>query len=281
MRGRYVQELLQLPTQPAVAARVLELACAAGGADEGPFDELTQVVATDPVLAARLLRLANSVQYGAPRLVSSVRHAVVLLGSTAVAGLAVSSACQALGPQPTVGTDEPGTPEGFWEHALATAAAASAVAGRLGHSPGDAFAVGLLHDLGSLLFHRRDPARARAARLTPGGTARRLAAELRAFGCTHAQAGAAALEAWSFPRPFVEAVLEHHGASEPGHALGRLVRVGEALALVLQPAADHGDGADLERLLPAIGLRLSAAPGLLDEIAGRLDDATAVLGGGR
>ena len=50
-----------------------------------------------------------------------------------------------------------------------------------------------------------------------------------------------------------------------------LVRVGEALATTLDPTDDHPGIPLLERLLPSVGLPLSAATGLLDEVEQELD----------
>ena len=82
-----------------------------------------------------------------------------------------------------------------------------------------------------------------------------VAAELAAFGVTHADEGAAALDAWGFPPPFVEAVACHqHGVEEPQHALGRVLRVAEAVALDHAPMPGYPTPADVPRLLQAIRL---------------------------
>ena len=84
--SRYTQELLTLPAQPAAAEQVLRIVSnrKAGAAD------LARVVETDPALAARVMRLANSPYYGSPRRVSSTRHATVMLGFDTVRAIAAS-----------------------------------------------------------------------------------------------------------------------------------------------------------------------------------------------
>ncbi len=245
--ARFSEELLRMPPQPATAELVLRLV-----ADPTSTAlQLARAVETDPALAARVIRLANSPYYGAPRRVASAQHAIVLLGRDTVRGIAASAACSLLDTRADFG------PDGFFRHALACAAASSVVAMRVGLSPADAFSAGLLHDLGAILLHHRDPeAFANAQRQR--SMSEIVAAELKAFGMTHAQAGAAALEAWGFPSAFVEAVALHqHGVEDPVFALGRVVQVGEALSLEFEPFAGYPRESHVLALLRT--LRLGAS----------------------
>ncbi len=245
--ARFSEELLRMPPQPATAELVLRLV-----ADPTSTAlQLSRAVETDPALAARVIRLANSPYYGAPRRVASAQHAIVLLGRDTVRGIAASAACSLLDTRADFG------PDGFFRHALACAAASSVVAMRVGLSPADAFSAGLLHDLGAILLHHRDPeAFANAQRQR--SMSEIVAAELKAFGMTHAQAGAAALEAWGFPSAFVEAVALHqHGVEDPVFALGRVVQVGEALSLEFEPFAGYPRESHVLALLRT--LRLGAS----------------------
>lgn len=244
MSSRFSEELLRIPTQPATAELVLRLV-----ADSSTTAlQLARAVETDPALAARVIRLANSPYYGAPRRVSSAQHAIVLLGRDTVRGIAASAACSLLDTRVDMG------PDGFWRHALASAAASSVVAMRVGLSPADAFSAGLLHDLGAILLHHRDADAFAAAQRQPT-MSEIVAAELSAFGMTHAQAGAAALEAWGFPPAFVEAVALHqHGVEEPVFALGRVIQVGEALSLEFEPFNGYPSGSHLLSLLRTLRL---------------------------
>ena len=109
--------------------------------------------------------------------------------------------------------------------------AASVIARKVGLSTADAFSAGLLHDLGAVLLHRRDAAAFADATASPT-VSDQVAAELAAFGVTHADEGAAALDAWGFPEPFVEAIAMHqHGVEEPqARARPRVARRGSGRA---------------------------------------------------
>jgi HD-like signal output (HDOD) protein len=81
-----------------------------------------------------------------------------------------------------------------------------------------AYAAGLLHDLGKVLFAANLP--------VPFGQALLLAkqqglalhqAETQLFGANHAEVGASLLAIWDLPAPIVEAVALHHQPSLSGH----------------------------------------------------------------
>src|SRR5207245_6714615 len=113
-------------------------------------------------------------------------------------------------------------PDDFWPHSMTTAAAASAIARRVGVLPNDAFSLGLLHDLGTALVFRRAPRRYDAfrdrVRAEPGAPT--IEIEIEELGATHAQVGAAALGVMRFPVEMVEAIADHH--ARPGVVRSRL-----------------------------------------------------------
>jgi putative nucleotidyltransferase with HDIG domain len=255
--SRFTQELLALPAQPFAAEQVLRIA---GNPSARSFD-VARVVETDPAVTARVLRLANSRYYGAPRRVANTTQAIATIGVDAVRGLAISAARDLL-----EGHVAPG-PVGFWNHAITTATAASVIARKVGVSREDAFSLGLLHDIGGMLLHRRDE-EAFADAIRQPSVSEQVAAELAAFGITHADAGAAALDAWGFPTYFVEAVASHqHGVKEPQHVLARILQVADAVARERAPMSRVVVELDMSRMLTAIRLRVED----LDEIHREFD----------
>ncbi len=184
----------------------------------------------------------------------------------------MSAACSLLDGRAELG------PDGFWRHAITTASAASVIAGKVGLSTADAFSAGLLHDLGAVLLHRRDADAFEVATAAPT-VSDQVAAELAAFGVTHADEGATALDAWGFPEPFVEAVAMHqHGVEEPKHALGRVLRVAEAVALEHSPMPGYPATPDVDRLLLAIRLRPDDFDTVTREVDAQLERIADLLG---
>jgi HD-like signal output (HDOD) protein len=140
----------RLPSQGNIALRVLWMA-------DDPtttLSHLARAVESDPVLVARLLHLANSAYYSPRNPIANAERAITLLGFATVRTLATIVACG-------LGSAAP-VPQGFWQHGASVANAAQLIAWRFGVPTGDAFTLGLLHDLGRGLLHVADPGRAAA-----------------------------------------------------------------------------------------------------------------------
>jgi putative nucleotidyltransferase with HDIG domain len=209
--------------------------------------EIAQIIQTDPSLAARVLRLANSPYFGLNGSVASCTQAIVVLGFSVIRSLSVSSAAGLFGESGR------GMPAGFWEHAAQVAAGASLVARHRGLPPGDAFSAGLLHDLGRALLFRHDPVRYQKLEVEFGrDTLAAVDAERAEYGIDHAEAAAMVLEQWRLPSTLVEAVRMHHQPFEAVDGrLTRLVLIGQALA-DLEADGVYGPAVEPNEVLMAI-----------------------------
>ena len=69
-----------LPSMPAIAMQVLELA----QKDHVDIAEIARVICKDPALSSKILRTVNSSFYGRANTISTISHALVLLGLQAV-----------------------------------------------------------------------------------------------------------------------------------------------------------------------------------------------------
>lgn len=263
-------ELTRLPAQPLTAMRILRL----GEDSETSVGELARIVEADPVLSARVIRLANAPYYGFSGRISSASRAVVLLGFDTVRALSVGAAVSLVGDHVDLG------PPGLWAHNVAAAAASAVVARRLGSPAQDAFSAGLLKDVGVSLLHRRDPVVYRDILTTHGRQADELArAEQEAFHLTHAAAGAAALESWGFPPQFVHAVASHHQPLDRVvGTMARIVQAGQALALTAYPWDMHPPAHDPGEVLHQLGLNPGLRGALLRELEGEVNQVVDFLG---
>lgn len=251
-------ELTRLPAQPLTAMRILKL----GDDPETSVAELARIVEADPMLSARVIRLANAPYYGFTGRVASASRAVVLLGFDTVRALSVGAAATLMDTDVDLG------PEGLWTHSVAAAAASAVIARRLGSPAQDAFSAGLLKDVGASLLHRRDPQGYDEILATSGRTVEDLTrAENQAFQLTHATAGAKALESWGFPAEFVKAVASHHLPLDGVvGTLARIVQAGQALALTAYPWALHPPAVDPAEVLKKLGLNPGLRGVLLREV---------------
>lgn len=165
---------------------------------------IAEVLAEDPVLTARLIRLAGSIGFGAHR-VSSVVDAVRVMGTDAVHALVLS--LEVAGKRSDPRLDE------VYAHGLRTAYLTRALA-----QPADvdaAFAAGVMHDLGAVVLSLARPQQALALRDQARRTGQPLSVLERAeLGTTHAEVGAYLLGLWGMPPPLIEAVALHHSPAE-------------------------------------------------------------------
>jgi putative nucleotidyltransferase with HDIG domain len=223
-----IEELERLPSQPSVAMKVVWIADDPTSSAKG----LANAIAADPSLTSRVLKLANSAYYGLSGRVGNVGFAVTVIGFPTVRAMAAATASGLFTPGEEV------APYGFWEHALAVASAASKLSDRLGIRPPDAFSLGLLHDLGSTLLFRSDPAR--YDELIRRSMRERIplpVLEREEYGMSHDSIAARIFGAWRFPDSFVDAVARHHDPVDwRWEASTRLLVAAEAVAARLPRA---------------------------------------------
>jgi putative nucleotidyltransferase with HDIG domain len=263
-----VAALRNLPMRAGIAAQLLVTL----DDPEVTPNEVAQIIQTDPSLAARVLRLANSPYFGLNGSVASCTQAIVVLGFSVIRSLSVSSAAGLFGESGR------GMPENFWEHAAAVAAGASLVARHRGLAPGDAFSAGLLHDLGRALLFRHDPVTYQALEAQHGQDTLALCdAERATFGLDHAEAAALVLEEWRLPHALVDAVRMHHQPlDDVDGRVARFVLVGEALAQ-LDERGVHGPAVEPSEALMALPAQL--VDRIRVEMRSEMDRITALFGG--
>jgi putative nucleotidyltransferase with HDIG domain len=191
----------------------------------GDGNELLTALESAGPLGTKLLRLAGGAFFGQADRVRSLPRALVLLGAPTVRNLAVGVGMwDAL----AAGVGRHRAAE-LWEHAVAVGVATKMLAARLrSGEPDEAFAAGLLHDVGRLVLAERFGEGYWDA---VGGPAEHAAIESResaSFGVDHAEVGRWMLDGWRLPPAVVAAVGEHH-AQHPVSALARLLRVADRL----------------------------------------------------
>ena len=170
--------------------------------DDISIDVIVSKIASDPVLSARLLRLANSAYYHVSRSVGTVNDAVAMLGFVTVRTLVISSGLTG-GYKSMPGMDLPK----FWRYSMHTAAVARWVA-KAAHQNADlAFTVGLMHGIGQLVMHAGMPEQMlQLDKLASPLDSRRIDMERTSFGYSFANVGAELAKQWKFPPAFSEAI---------------------------------------------------------------------------
>lgn len=234
------------------------------------MEALSKVLQLDPGITANLLKVANSPYFGSVREITSVRDALVRLGSQRVFQLMLTS-----GMAPRLSTEIKGyglEPGQLLEHSITVALAAEQLAKELRLSaPDHTFTAGLLADVGKTVlgtFVGVDAGPILELARQQGLTFE--AAELRVLGIDHAEVGAALLEYWELPEPIVNVVryrLHPDDSPKPDLALD-LVHVADILA----KCTGVGLGIDGMNYRPseAVAQRLKLTPEILDRCTARI-----------
>jgi HD-like signal output (HDOD) protein/ActR/RegA family two-component response regulator len=203
-------------------------------------DEVVDIVERSPVMAAKLLQIANSSFFGLARVVVSVAEAVAAIGvdvlrTLIIAGDLFASAAPA---PPAV------------DALLARARRESVAAASLARSftggadvRGVAFAAGLVHEIGRMVTAVHACAHATDVAAIVCQTRRPLhEVETEVVGANHADLGSYLLGLWGLPVEIVEPVAHHHA---PRHCPPESARITAALH-VADAVLDTERGAPFE-----------------------------------
>jgi len=251
-----------MPSNPSVAMRVLWIA----DDPQTNTPALATTIELDPALSARLLRIANAAFYSRGSRVTSIGRAVMSVGFATVQALA-AAAVSGLDEHAQVPTD-------FWDHAATVAHASSLVARHFDTSANEAFAAGLLHDLGEGIMCQIDPDGWMAIEETPADSTERLDAEREHYGTTHVEIASRILRAWHLPDPLVIAVASHHGnGGAPLSPLAETVVCGEAFAELVSTGGTGPRAIAARQTLHAAGVTDS----FIERVGPRLSEETSAL----
>lgn len=169
---------------------------------EPSLRRLNLLFGSDPVLAARLLELANAPAHQLTRQVAGISEALVLLGSAPLQTL-VSSATLGTAARAVQGINL----QQFWRYSLHTAKLARSLAGVVFQNPTAAYTAGLLHGLGELLIHLGNPQKAQSMNtLVLPLDMRRGKIEHRILGYSYTHVSAALAQRWLLPQVVVDAL---------------------------------------------------------------------------
>jgi putative nucleotidyltransferase with HDIG domain len=175
-----------------------------------------EIVASEPVIGAALLRVVNSAALGVRRRILTVSQAVAYLGFASVRAVVMRLKLAQLMPGPARGDVEGLCYDGeaLWLHSLAVAQVADHLAKRTKKADPDlASTLGLLHDIGKLAINSQFPEKV-AELWEPAEDAAAdeswLARERRIFGADHAAIGAFLAGRWKLPKELADAIRLHH-----------------------------------------------------------------------
>jgi HD-like signal output (HDOD) protein len=204
-----------LPTLPSVAMQIFNIASDPNSSGT----ELAAIVTKDPALTSKLLKTVNSAFYGSPQKISSVKHAIVLLGSEEIVDIAFGlAAAKVFDVKPLEGVLNPKV---LWHHAICSALIAQSISRTLPQFRDvGVFTATLLHDVGKIFLIANYPDIYKD--LTKDSKTLDLPLfemEEDYFGLHHAIVGKYLASQWNLPEMLINAISYHHQPySSPGES---------------------------------------------------------------
>ena len=180
--------------------------------------DLNRVISLDPVLTGKVLKLVNSAYYSMGREVTSLTHAIILLGINTVKNLALSTAVlECIGKKDSfhcLSMDD------FWVHSLGVGVISRAFA-RLIEIPvtdqEEYFVAGLLHDLGKIPLNHCCPEAYKKAIEAANQEQKPLYdAEKTHLGLDHCIVGGLIAKKWRLHQDFSDVFHFHHDQESSG-----------------------------------------------------------------
>ncbi len=198
VKGKILQ-VADLPTLPTVLEELTSLMADPDASSEA----IAKVISRDQVLSAKVLKMVNSPIYGFPGRISSIQHALVLLGFNVLRGIIISTSVFDMMVM---------SMKGLWEHSLGCATACNIIARRAGFEDPEEYAVaGLLHDLGKVVtavqlpdLHDQIVSTVQSKEMTY------FQAEKDVMGFGHDRINAWLARHWGLPPNIREAMARHH-----------------------------------------------------------------------
>ena len=208
---RLLDDIVTLPSAPTVLVKVTQMI----DNPSASFKNLAETISADPSISMKVLRLVNSAYYGVRQRVGSLEHAISLLGLKVVKNLVLTATVFRTFSSAPPGEEPLFEREQFWLHCVGTGIVARMLArsapSGVGVDPEEAFAAGLLHDVGKIILEQHLHKQFQQALEESAASGVPLyVCEKNTIGVNHAQIGAKLAERWKLPEELVRAISHHH-----------------------------------------------------------------------
>ena len=208
--------------------------------------EVAVLIERDPLLSAQILGIANSAAFGRAQPISSVQHAIAMIGLGAVRKFALARSISNLFGKRKIA---PGfSVTRFNLHSVATGMMLELLAEVVPlEDAEDAFLAGLFHDVGKLVIAVAMPEQYESILTAAAVTCESLLeSERRMLQCDHAELSALAVDYWGLGESIRAAAEHHHQPEKAPAALGKI-----SLAMAVSK---------VDALVNAAGMSLLPAP---------------------
>ena len=242
-----------MPPLPQQAIRILKEL----NSEHSSARSVAELASQDPVLAAGILRTANSAAYSTGEPIIGVQEGIAHLGFSAVRSLMLRLKLDSDATDAATATAQ----EELWTHGMAVSQIGEVLAVKYGADRQLCSTLGLLHDLGKLVT-LRGPTDLRL-KLTETAVAGEgeIARERRVLGADHADVGAYVAGLWQLPPDIVEGIRFHHSPHLMPESADADLRKATAVVCVANELSKYlhaySDDIEICQIDPAIGAMLN------------------------
>lgn len=237
---KVVDEISTIPTLPTVLQKITSLL----QNPQTSAEEIGRAITNDQSLASKVLKLVNSAFYGFPGRISTITHAVVILGFSTIKNIVLTASIfESFKKGKDTGTNLFDM-EKFWMHSIACGAASLSIARQTGYKEKEeCFIAGLLHDVGKILLCQYMPEEFNKVIVGVKENDKLfIDIEKEELNATHQEIGGLLVEKWNLPKNLQSAVKYHHNPmkSQEHFEMTSIVHVAD----ILIRALDMGNGGD-------------------------------------
>ncbi len=245
--------------------------------------DIAKLIAIDPALSVRLLKIANSSFYNFPSQIDSLGRAVNLIGTADLYNLALATCAPSAFSE--VNNSDLIDIGSFWRHSVMTGLISRSLGQScsIRHSEG-LFLAGLFHNLGQLVVLEQIPESCIKIEQSKDGQRAPWEIEKELLGYTYAEIGTALLVHWKMPTNILAMVNDQHNpASSVDPRTSSLVHISSRTASQLEysqltgfnfnqsilPIAWESTGLDNEALHTAISISEMNCHTMLSAMTGK------------
>ena len=269
---KLIGKIDELPSLP----EILNVISSIADDPNSTASDLAEIISADAALSGRVLKLANSAAFGFSRTISSLKHAIALLGFRKIRTLALS-ACVLERMSDCAGFNM----AAYRKHSLACAILSRLISRHMKSSADEiAFSAGLLHDMGKAGIAMTMPEkREQLSSLQTTGGMTDAEAEEEVLGIGHAEVGFLLGEHWLLPEEITQAIRYHHSpdlAQEPD-GYSRIIHLSDFFCKMDLPtlSAMSSLEEDTVRILKELRISEPAFLKILHSYAEMISDETA------
>lgn len=196
-------------------------------------EKLEEIIKEDPVLTAKVLKVANSAAYGAGTEISSLSRAIVTVGFDEVRNIVIGLSLSGIFCD-DLGFDEFNAVE-IWLHSIGVATCAKMIAQAVDDlDPDEMFTAGMLHDIGRILYCLYFPDELRDVLSTVASEDVPLFEAEEKYGLTHSDIGAYLAYRWQLGNFMVHVIRYHHQPRKAGDYVKAAAAINLADAINIQ-----------------------------------------------